>query len=81
MDRKNIPIIMMLVAGVITCIITFLQKYSMTKKLVVLFVVLILFYGMGTLIKWAFDSFEKHNSEADVPSEEEIAEEEEEEEE
>lgn len=81
MDRKNIPIIMMLVAGVITCIITFLQKYSIIKKLVVLFVVLILFYGMGTLIKWAFDSFEKHNSEVAVPSEEEIAEEEEEEEE
>ncbi len=81
MDRKNIPIIMMLVAGVITCIITFLQKYSIIKKLVVLFVVLILFYGMGTLIKWAFDSFEKHNSEAAVPSEEETAEEEEEEEE
>lgn len=76
MDRKNIPVVLMLVAGLITCVITFIQKYSVLKKLVVLLIVLILFYFLGTIIKWAFDSFEKHNAQRNAPKEDEAVEEE-----
>lgn len=80
MDRKNIPIVMMLVAGAITCIITFIQHDSVLRKLVVLFIVLLVFYSIGTVIKWIFDSFASKNAQMNAPVEEEIAEEEEEEE-
>lgn len=79
MERKNIPIILMLVAGAITCVFTFIQGYSILKKLVSLFVVLLIFYFIGTLIKWAFDTFENQNAKASAETEEEIVEEEEEE--
>ena len=81
MKRNDLPIILMLVAGAVTCVITFLQNDSTLEKLVVLFIVLIVFYTMGTAIKWMLDEFDKRNAERNYVPEEEVLEEEEEEEE
>ncbi len=63
MNRKNLPLILMLVAGAIVCIITYIQDFPMTTKLVSLFVVLLLFYILGTVLKWTLDFFDKQNEE------------------
>lgn len=62
LNRKNMPLILMLVAGVVTCIITYVQKYSILEKLLSLFFVLLLFYFLGSLLKWTLDYFEEQNA-------------------
>ena len=81
MERNDLPIILMLVAGAVTCVVTFLQNDSMQEKLGALLIVLIVFYLIGTAIKWILDEFEKKNAERNYVPEEEVLEEEEEEEE
>lgn len=63
MSRKNLPLLLMLTAGAVTCIITYVMDYSMVKKLVSLFFVLILFYAFGSILKWTLDSFDRQNEE------------------
>ncbi len=63
MDRKNLPLLLMLVAGIVTCVITFIEKYTMIAKLVSLFVVLLLFYVLGSVLKWTLDFFDRQNEE------------------
>ena len=63
MNRKNLPLLLMLTAGAVTCIITFIEKYTMTEKLVSMFVVLLLFYVRGSRLKWTLDYFERQNEE------------------
>lgn len=63
MNRKNLPLLLMLTAGAVTCIITYIMDYSMVAKLASLFLVLILFYALGSILKWTLDSFEKQNEE------------------
>ncbi|MCR5753532.1 MAG: hypothetical protein K6G30_01800 [Acetatifactor sp.] len=62
MDRKSMPLILMLVAGAVTCIITFIRKYSILGKLVSLFIVLLVFYFLGSVIKWTLDYFDNQNA-------------------
>lgn len=61
MNRKNLPVLLMLTAGVITCIITFVQQYSTLEKLVSLFIVLLIFYVLGSVMKWTLNYFEEQN--------------------
>lgn len=63
MNRKNIPLLLMLTAGAVTCIITFVKRYSIIAKLVSLFVVLVIFYVLGSILIWTMDYFEKQNEE------------------
>ncbi len=63
MNRKNLPLLLMLVAGAITSIITFIQKYTMIAKLVSLFIVLLVFYLLGSVLKWTLDFFDRQNEE------------------
>ncbi len=79
MERKNLPIILMLAAGAVTCVITFIRNDTILKKLTALLIVLIIFYALGTVIKWMLDEFDKRNAERNFVPEEEILEEEEEE--
>lgn len=53
----------MLVTGIVTCVITFIEKYTMIAKLVSLFVVLLLFYVLGSVLKWTLDFFDRQNEE------------------
>lgn len=63
MNRKNLPLLLMLTAGAVTSIITYVEQYPLTGKLVALFIVLLLFYVLGTILKWTLDYFEKQNEE------------------
>ncbi len=79
MERKNLPIILMLAAGAVTCVITFIRNDTILKKLTALLIALVIFYALGTVIKWLLDEFDKRNAERNFVPEEEILEEEEEE--
>lgn len=61
MNRKNIPLLLMLISGVVTCIITYIRKYSVTAKLVSLFVVLVIFWLLGSILEWTLNYFEEQN--------------------
>lgn len=61
MNRKNMPLILMLTAGAVTCIITFVKGYSTSIKLSLLFAVLLLFYVLGSILKWTVEYFEAQN--------------------
>lgn len=61
MTRKNIPSVLMLTAGAITCIIMIIRQYSLLEQLSLLFGVLILFYVLGCIIKWTLDYFDRQN--------------------
>lgn len=61
MYRKNLPLLLMLTAGAVTCIITFIRKYSMLEKLVMLFVVMLIFFLLGSVLKWTLDYFDAQN--------------------
>lgn len=61
MDRKNMPLILMLVAGAVTCIITFIQDFSVAGKLGALLLVLVIFYFLGSILKWTLNRFDKQN--------------------
>lgn len=64
MNRKNLPLILMLVAGVVTSIITFIKQYTMVQKLFALLVTLVVFYALGSLIRWLLDTFQAQNEKA-----------------
>lgn len=74
MNRKMLPLIMMLTAGAITSIATYIRNYSILEKLVALLLTLIIFYGLGRLIEAMLDSFEKHNEEVRLAQEAALAE-------
>lgn len=61
MNRKNMPLVLMLVAGAVTCVITFIRDYSIMGKLISLLVVLVIFYVLGSILKWTLDFFDSQN--------------------
>ncbi|MBQ7588522.1 MAG: hypothetical protein IJT37_10925 [Lachnospiraceae bacterium] len=58
MNTKKVPLFVMLLAGAVACIVTYLDHYSLHDMLVVLLIVLILFLIIGLVIKKVFDKFE-----------------------
>lgn len=63
MNRKNLPLLLMLTAGAVVCVITFINNYSVPAKLTSLLAVLILFYLLGNILKWTLDRFDRQNEE------------------
>ncbi len=63
MKRKNLPLIIMLVAGAITSIITFRKGYELQEKLLMLLITLVVFYGLGCLLVGTMNYFDKVNRE------------------
>lgn len=63
MNRKNLPLLLMLTAGAVVCVITFINKYSVPAKLTSLLAVLIIFYLLGNILKWTLDRFDRQNEE------------------
>ena len=63
MNRKNMPLLLMLIAGACTCIITLVRSYSVLASLVALFAVMLLFYCMGSAIRLLLDRFDRQNEE------------------
>ncbi len=66
MNRKNIPLIMMLVAGLVTIVITYIRQYSILSKLAVLFAVMLVFYCLGSILVWFLDHFDAENEKRNV---------------
>lgn len=79
MNRKYMPLILMLVAGAVTSIITFIRHYTLLQKLTALLIVLIIFYVLGSALKWALDFFDAQNEKAALDEGEVIEKEKEEE--
>lgn len=63
MNRKNLPLLMMLTAGVIMCIVSYVQNFTILAKLVSLFVVFVVFYLLGNVLVWTLNYFDRQNEE------------------
>lgn len=74
MNRKNLPLIMMLAAGAVICIINLVRNYSILEQLTSLLIALVVFYLLGSLLKWTLNYFDNQNEmakkELEVPTEE-----------
>lgn len=57
MNTKKIPAFVMLLAGAVATIVTYINHYSLEDMLVVLILTLIVFLIVGIVIKVVFDSF------------------------
>lgn len=57
------PLLLMLIAGACTCIITLVRSYSVLAILVALFAVMLLFYCLGSAIRLLLDRFDRQNEE------------------
>lgn len=55
----------MLLAGAMAAILLAIGKYEITKMLWILFVVLLVFYILGCILKWSLDHIDKQNEETD----------------
>lgn len=53
--------VLMLLAGAATCIITFIRDYAMVERLGILLGVLVLFYLLGSILVWTLDYFDMQN--------------------
>lgn len=73
MDRKWVPLIMMLTAGAVTCVINLIRQYPMQDQLIVLFIVLVVFYILGCVFVWTLNLFDRQN-EKKLPEEGEVIE-------
>lgn len=63
--RKWLPVLIMLLAGAMAAILLAIGKYEITKMLWILFVVLLVFYILGCILKWSLDHIDKQNEETD----------------
>lgn len=77
MNRKNMPLILMLTAGACTCVVTMVQAYSVLASLVALFSVMLLFYCLGNGVRILLDRFDRQNEEKAKQEQEEKTEQEE----
>lgn len=56
---KLLPAFIMLMAGAITCIMTYMMDYSIKQMLLTLLIVLVVFYILGIFVKVILDRFTK----------------------
>ena len=61
-NRNSIPLLLMLIAGAITCVFTFIHNYPIWAKLFSLLIVLLVFYFLGSLLRWTLDTFDIQNA-------------------
>lgn len=64
MNRKQLPLILVLVAGSITTLTVYFKGLGLTTMLIALLAVIIVFYFLGSVIKLVLDSFDKKNENA-----------------
>lgn len=75
MNRKNMPLMLMLTAGVVTYVITFIREYPLQEQLFILLLVLVIFYFLGSVLKGTLDYFDRQNEELEKKAAEEQGEE------
>lgn len=61
MNRQNLPLIMMLVAGVVTCIVNLINHNTVLGQLTSLLMVLVIFYLGGSVLRWTLNYFDDQN--------------------
>ncbi|MCR4685287.1 MAG: hypothetical protein K5649_07465 [Lachnospiraceae bacterium] len=67
MNTRKIPAIIMLLAGSIACVMTYLNHYDLKDMLIVLILVLIIFLFIGLVVKGIFDSIHLPSADAVNP--------------
>ncbi len=71
MKTKTLPVILMLVAGAIACILGFVYHYETTDFFSMVLIVLVVFYMLGCIVKGIIDkNFSDFGKEAENESEE-----------
>lgn len=55
------PLLLMLFAGAVTFIITLIQEYTLSERLVFFLLVLVIFYFLGSVLVWTLDYFDRQN--------------------
>ncbi len=73
MNTKKIPMFIMLLAGAVCVIVTYLNHYNLHDMLIALLVVLLVFLIVGAVIKFLFDKFEI-STDDDISDEGEVVE-------
>lgn len=67
-DEKNkrnmIPVVLMLIAALITSVLSYFLNFELKKTLIVLIIVLALFYFLGAALRYLLILFEKQNEKA-----------------
>lgn len=67
-DKKNkrnmIPVVLMLIAALITSVLSYFLNFELKKTLIVLIIVLALFYFLGAALRYLLILFEKQNEKA-----------------
>ena len=61
MKRKFIPIIMMLVSGIISCLFTMLRGETLLYRMAILLITMLFFYGLGQLLYSVLNYFDREN--------------------
>lgn len=75
MTRKQIPVLLTLIAASITALLTYFNDYSLKDMSIALLATIVAFYFIGSVIKMILDSFEKkNNEEKEVPDSGEVIE-------
>ena len=63
MTRKQLPLILMLIAGAVTSITVYFRSLGLKTMLLALLAALVAFYFLGSVIKMILDAFDKRNEE------------------
>lgn len=58
MVTKKIPAIVMLIGGSVSCIVSYLNHYSLEDMLIALVIALLIFFVLGLVIEYLFEKFE-----------------------
>jgi len=61
MNRKKMPIMLMLVAGAVAWIITFVKHDTILQSMLAVFISLVVFFILGSIMRWILDYFEEQN--------------------
>ncbi|MCQ2519330.1 MAG: hypothetical protein MJ107_02240 [Lachnospiraceae bacterium] len=74
MTRKEMPLVLMLLAGLVTSLVAYFRGFKLSSMLIALLSTLVVFYIIGCIVKMILDSFEKKNNEKVVETEGEVIE-------
>lgn len=72
MNTRQLPAIIMLIAGLITCIIAIATKMEIVSTLKILLAVLVGFYILGLIVRTIFDKTIKIHKEIEISEENNI---------
>lgn len=67
MTRRQMPLVLMLTAGLVTSLFTYFKGYKLSSMLIALLATLVVFYMIGCIIRMILDSFDKKNKEQVAP--------------